>query len=571
MMRRRPITRILWGSFLGILALGFSGRLFDASGMPPYPGDRDGSARSPQFAAAVANYEELRATFAERGIDQPGGGLSPGYALSGPFNLLAVCVDFSDKVSSVSAYKFDTLLFADRSGTVRDFYSQMAYGTLTMVSVNLPSSLGWQRMPQTYDYYVDSNFGLGSYPQNSQKLCEDLVEIIDPLVNFANYDNDGDGYVDGLVIVHTGRGAELSGLTTDIWSHKWGIVPSRLKDGVRISTYSIQPEYWNSPGDMTIGVYAHEIGHLFGLPDLYDVDGSSRGVGRWSLMASGSWNGTLGSSPAHMDAWCKSQVGFLTPTNVTTNMAGVSLSSVETSPAVYRLWADGALGNEYFLIENRQRVGYDLGLPSSGLLIWHIDDAQSSNTKEWYPGHTATGHYWVALEQADALWEMEKNIDYGDTGDPFPGSTAKTTFSAATTPNSDAYSGTQTYVTVTNISASGSPMTCDFQVSLIADVGDEENGAEPGPITQISNAPNPFNPATTIQYTTPGTDQVSLGIYDVLGRHVMTLLAGAVSPGTHEITWDGRDATGRPVASGVYFARLDNGRKSAIHKMVLVR
>jgi M6 family metalloprotease-like protein len=571
MMRRRPITRILWGSFLGILALGFSGRLFDASGMPPYPGDRGEPARSPQLAAAVAYYEELRATFAERGIDQPGGGLAPAYHLSGPFNLLAVCVDFSDKVSSVSAYKFDTLLFADQSGTVRDFYSQMAYGTLTMVSVNLPSSLGWQRLPQTYAYYVNNNFGLGSYPQNTQKLCEDLVEIIDPLVNFADYDNDGDSYVDGLVIVHTGRGAELSGLTTDIWSHKWGIVPSRLKDGVRISTYSIQPEYWNSPGDMTIGVYAHEIGHLFGLPDFYDVDGSSRGVGRWSLMASGSWNGTLGSSPAHMDAWCKSQVGFLTPTNVTTNMAGISLSSVETAPAVYRLWADGALGGEYFLIENRQRVGYDLGLPSSGLLIWHIDDAQSSNTKEWYPGHTASGNYWVALEQADALWEMEKNIDYGDNGDPFPGSTAKTTFSAATTPNSDAYSGTQTYVTVTNISASGSPMTCDFQVSLIADVGDERNGADAGWTTQISNAPNPFNPATRIRYTTRGADQVSLGIYDVLGRHVTTLLTGAVSPGTHEIDWDGRDATGRPVASGIYFARWEDGRKSAIRKMVLVR
>ncbi|MEW5701163.1 MAG: M6 family metalloprotease domain-containing protein [Candidatus Zixiibacteriota bacterium] len=569
-MRRRHVAITIWGTILGILSLGVTGVLFEVSGMPPYPGDADGVTRSPQWAAGVNRYEQMRASFAARGIDQPGGGIDPAYQHAGPFNLLAICADFSDKTSSVSAYKFDTLMFGDQPSTVRDFYSEMSYGTLTMVTVHLPSTIGWQRLPQTYAYYVNNNFGLGSYPQNTQKLCEDLVDLVDPVVDFANYDNDGDGYVDGVVIVHAGRGAEFTGLQTDIWSHKWGIVPSRLKDGVRISTYSIQPEYWNTPGDMTIGVYAHEIGHLFGLPDLYDVDGSSRGIGKWSLMASGSWNGTLGNSPAHMDAWCKAQVGFLTPTNVAANMAGVSLPSVETSPTVYRLWADGALGDEYFLIENRERVGYDLGLPASGLLIWHIDDAEVTNTKEWYPGHTLTGHYLVALEQADGLWEMEKNIDYGDSGDPFPGSTSKTTFSAASTPNSHDYAGTPTYVTITNISAPGSPMTCDFQVSLSAGAGDEEEiGLDWA--TQVDNAPNPFNPATTIRFSSAGTDHAALQIYDILGRHVATLFSGSLAPGMHEVTWDGSDAAGHAVASGIYFARFTDDRSTAVRKMVLVR
>ena len=119
------------------------------------------------------------------------------------------------------------------------------------------------------------------------------------------------------MIIHSGPGAEFTGNVNDIWSHKWGITP-QSRDGVLISSYAIMPEYWSTPGDITIGVFAHELGHVFGLPDLYDRDGSSRGVGRWSLMATGAWNGSLGNSPAHLDAWCKVQLGFVTPIVPTT-------------------------------------------------------------------------------------------------------------------------------------------------------------------------------------------------------------------------------------------------------------
>ncbi|MFQ5608077.1 MAG: M6 family metalloprotease domain-containing protein, partial [Candidatus Zixiibacteriota bacterium] len=230
----------------------------------------------------------------------PGSG--PQLAPTTIFRALAVLVDFSDNVKSVNAQFFDTLLFTAQSGTVRDYYSEISYGQLDMVSVNLPSSLGWQRAPQTYAYYVNGQNGTGAYPNNSQKLTEDVVDLIDPLVDFSQYDNDGNGTVDVLVIVHSGSGAEFTGSANDIWSHKWAISP-RLKDGVTISDYTVQPEFWINPGDMTIGVYAHELGHGFGLPDLYDTDNSSWGLGRWSLMASGSWNGptSFGESPAHPD------------------------------------------------------------------------------------------------------------------------------------------------------------------------------------------------------------------------------------------------------------------------------
>jgi hypothetical protein len=286
-------------------------------------------------------------------------------------------------------------------------------------------------------------------------------------------------------------------------------------------------------------------------------------------MATGAWNGTLGNSPAYMDAWCRTQLGFVTPTNVTSNTSGVSIPAIETTPTIFRLWADGTMGNEYFLLENRQKTGYDAQLPSSGLLIWHIDDTKGSNSAEWYPGHTSSGNYWVALEQSDNLYQLEQNSSYGDNGDPYPGSGNHTTFSAATTPNSNAYSGAPTYVTVTNISPSSATMTCDFNVSIIADVNNGEDWQSGAHAVNLTNSPNPFNPSTTLRFSSDG-GPVTLAIFDILGRHVNTLFNGNADPGIHQVTWNGDDASGRPLASGVYFGRLASAKGVKVHKMVLL-
>jgi len=388
---------------------------------------------------------------------------------TGQFKTLVLLVDFNDRPKSVNAQFYDTLVFSTNgSNSMWKFYWENSYGQFDIMTVNPPSSLGWSRNPRSYynfvhgqwdgTKYVNCTYGYGGYPNNSQKLTEELVDMLDPYVDFSQYDNDGNGYVDGILLVHSGSGAELSGKTCDIWSHKWGITP-RSRDGVYISAYSIQPEYWTSPGDMTIGVYSHEFGHILGLPDLYDLDSSSRGIGKWSLMSGGSWNGALGNSPSHMDAWSKQRLGWVTLNALSSGSQTIQLPQSETvSTGIYKLYGNATNTTEYFLLENRQKVGYDSALPGAGMLVWHIDDKQTSNSKEWYPGHTSTGHLWVALEQADGLWELEKNIDYGDTGDPYPGSTSKRVFDAFSTPNSDNYAGQRTGISLSNISNSSSTM-----------------------------------------------------------------------------------------------------------------
>jgi len=381
---------------------------------------------------------------------------------------LAILVTFSDNPSQVSPVFFDSLLFGANGHTLRNYYNEVSYGSLDIVTVNFPNSVGWQTMPQTYSYYVNGQNGFGSYPRNAQRLTEDAVAAVNPIVDFSNYDNDGDGYVDALFIIHAGQGAEFTGNPNHIWSHAWVTSSPIYVDGVRVYHYSTEPEYWRSPGDMTCGVYAHEAGHaVFGLPDLYDYDYDSEGLGEWSLMAGGSWNGYYGNSPSHPDAWCRYKMGFLSPIEIHKDTLAVDIPAVKNEGVVYKLWKGGSSSNEYFLVENRQKIGYDAALPGSGLCIYHVDESQSGNDNQWYPGHSSSGHYKVALEQADGRWDLEKNYNGGDAGDPYPGSSDNRTFDDNSTPDSKNYLGEQTYVSVSNISNSQLIMKADFTVEIV--------------------------------------------------------------------------------------------------------
>ena len=550
-----------------------------AAAMPPHP----------DVITAIANgklapsyYMLHRADLHSRGVCTPdsffranrrpeSGSLSP---TATPFRILAILVKYSDKNSSVGATFFDSLVFDSAGSTVRDYFNEVTGAQIDLVTVNLPSTLGWRTAPQTYAYYVDGQNGLGTYPNNCQKMVEDLVDQVDPLVDFSQYDNDGDNYVDVLLVIHAGSGAERTGSLNDIWSHKWGITP-RLKDGVYINDYTTQPEYWTSPGDMTIGVYAHELGHGFGLPDLYDTDNSSKGVGRWCLMGYGGWNGTNGSSPSYPCAWSRIKMGYASYTNVTGILLNQSIPNIEQGGPIYRLWTTGAIGQQYFLVENRQRLGYDAGLPSSGLLIWHIDDAKASlqnpNDQEWYPGLPATNHFCVALEQADGLYEMEHNVDVGDAGDVYPGSTANTSFNDVSTPNANGYLTGNSSVQVVNISGSASTMYADLIVTITAGTDDPGTGSLPTGPQLGQNSPNPFNPSTTIKFNIPSDGQVVLEIYNTLGQRVRTLLDGPLPWGETQVVWDGKDDGGRPLSTGVYLYKLTADGQAQTRKMVLLK
>lgn len=408
-------------------------------------------------------------------------------ALTGTVKVLAALVDFADKPQTVAASYFDTLLFAPPNesgrGSIRDYFTEISYGQVEIATLNQPSGVGWLRAPSNYAYYVNgANCLSGAYPQNCQKLAEEIVDALHTAgVNFANYDNDLDGYAEPVVLIHAGTGAEANGNPNDMWSHSGGLRNPRTYDGVMIDQYVIVPEYWQeSPTtpvvDMTIGILAHEMGHGFwNLVDLYDTDNSSRGIGNWSLMSTGAWNGPerWGESPAWPDAWSRIRMGTATPTLMTSDSANKVIPQAYNNPSaqtVLKLRSAVLNSQEYFLVENRQPVpgSYDEYLPGNGLLIWHVDEAMTSNRNECTVepiSLCAAQHYRVALQQADGLLHLEKKVNGGDAGDPFPGNTANRNWTMWTNPSSSSWYGTTaSCIGVTNISDSGASMSADIQV-----------------------------------------------------------------------------------------------------------
>jgi hypothetical protein len=254
--------------------------------------------------------------------------------------------------------------------------------------------------------------------------------------------------------------------------------------------YAIEPELIGNSNNGTaiieIGVFAHEFGHIFGLPDLYDTDNSSEGLGNWCVMAAGSYgaDGAHEDYPSNFSAWCKERMGWVTPIVVGSFAKGQVIHDVEDFPEIFKVWRLGVPAQEYFLIENRQRVKSDRYLLNTGLLIYHVDNSRTNNTDE--------NHYLVDLEQGDGNRDLNRNSNRGDAGDPFPGSTNNRTFDGSTNPRSTDYEHAETYVGVRNISSSNMTMTADLDVgtrpyvtmnsvAVLEGTGTNSNGrVEPG-------------------------------------------------------------------------------------------
>ena len=256
------------------------------------------------------------------------------------------------------------------NGSVYDYFKAQSYGKFELTF----DIVGPIKLSNTYSYY-GQNDSDGTDMHAGEMVVEACKEV-DGLVDFSKYDWDGNGYADQVLVIYAGRGENDGGGRNTIWPHEWELSESDYGttltlDGIIIDTYAVTSEL-SSSGIAGIGTICHEFSHCLGLPDMYDIYNTGNyGMGSWSLMASGNYNGN-GFVPAGYTSFERYTCGWVTPIVLNTITEVSAMMPLADSPEVYMIRNDN-YPNEYLLLENRQQRGWDARLPGSGLLILHVD------------------------------------------------------------------------------------------------------------------------------------------------------------------------------------------------------
>lgn len=314
-------------------------------------------------------------------------------------------------------------------GSVRDYFHDQSDGQFDFdIDVVGPVTVS-----KNYAYYGGNNlYGDDNHPE---EMVAEACKLADATVNFKDYDWDGDGEVDQIFVLYAGHGEASWDDEDTIWPHAWelkdGANITLTLDGVRINSYACSCELGSDGKIDGIGTICHEFSHCFGLMDMYDTSYSGNfGMCSWSLMDSGSYN-SGGFIPAGYTSFEKMSVGWKQPIEMTGDMEVQNLKPYSDGGEAYILYNE-ANRNEFFLLENRQYVGWDAGLEDYGLLAIHVDyDAgvwaynEVNTTVDTYSGNN---HQRCTVIPADGVYDSEwvDEIEYFyGFGDPFKQSTAK--------------------------------------------------------------------------------------------------------------------------------------------------
>lgn len=369
--------------------------------------------------------------------------------------------------------------------SVYSYYREISNDQLTVNGV----VYDWTQLPGA-DTFYEGGSGCNGLCGSAHiaSLIAGVVQYWDTLgVDFGQFDNDGpdgvpnsgddDGFVDAISLIHPEVGGECKAVNAaaqdNIWAHRFhysgwtGGTPLSTNDAsanggvIKVNDYIIQGGQGGdavpagrggceSNKPQAMGVVAHETGHLFDLPDLYDTQGATAGIGRWGLMGSG--NQQVSWRPVHMEAWSRAELGWVTEVMIAHDTT-LDIRPIETSDTAYVLPIAGS--NEYFLLENRQRIGADSTMIEPGLLIWHADSVLIRQRGGLFTNTVnASFPNGLALEQADGFGNLQQtsgSANRGDTGDPFPGSSNNHEFSYSSNPSSARNDGKPSFVSVDQI------------------------------------------------------------------------------------------------------------------------
>lgn len=332
--------------------------------------------------------------------------------------VLTIMIEWDNREANHFAHStetYDSMLYSDGvypTGSANDYYQEVSYGTMSLTG----NAFGWFMLPTAY---------------NKDYSITQIVNAANTLVDFSDYDADGNGKVDALWIIYAGTGENETHDPVDIWPH--AVIGANVPtgDGVIIDRWSVQPEQHLNGDIMSIRVFCHEYGHIIGLPDLYDYDAkidtvtyftpndaNDHPVNDWDVMGYGGYaimNYSTRKCPSHFSSWSRMELGWVNPVVPPCLSGNYELYNVEeySTQSVFKIPISDD-GLEYFLLEYRNprssaqfdHIDGDFSAycpwftPGSdtldqGLLILHIDEHYAANN-----GTPSQAHYRVAVVDA---------------------------------------------------------------------------------------------------------------------------------------------------------------------------
>jgi M6 family metalloprotease-like protein len=416
-------------------------------------------------------------------------------AVTGGFYIPVIAIEYRDAGLRFPVSEYQRVLFSpaplDRPYSLKTYYEELSRGRISLDGLVFRPI----RVDSNAAFYTDgcngiTISGLTSCPSRPRnRMGEMLVTVLDSLSTgpggdtiWSRYDNDGpdglpnsgddDGIVDFVTFLQPEVGGECRALQpppTGIWSHRWSVsiwngsvpyvtrTPRRNSSGqpiagqfLRVNDYTIQSQLGgvsacSSTAIMPVGTVAHETGHAFGLPDLYDTQGTTQGVGEWSLMGAGNYARPY--SPSSYDAWSMHDLGWITVDTL------ASSRTITTGPRVFTdtiFYAASHNPIEFVFLESRQAVLSDsaqmnpaLGGACAGfcpkdpgLLFWLINQQKTDAGRATNQVNVGFPQ-GVELMQADGLNHLRTpgSKNRGDRGDAFPGITGNPRIALLTNPS----------------------------------------------------------------------------------------------------------------------------------------
>ena len=288
---------------------------------------------------------------------------------------LVIIVEFPDVESGPGSDQSRANAMLTGSNSAATFFHEISAGRSTLTA-NVQSQIHTAQHHQAaYGRDVGGERDVGDDGTGGPAgLVQEALTTTFSNIDMAPYDFDNDGWVDRLLVLHTGGAQEETHTGQHIWSHYAPLSPGFSVGGKSIGAYTL------SSFSSGMGTMIHEMLHMLGAVDLYDVhsaipSGEWSGLGDWDIMASGNWNGG-GRNPALPSSGTLDLIGASEPLDLEVGENGpvgnevISIAPHVSNQGTVRI---NIAPGEYIWMESRVDSGFDRDLPGHGLLVTHED------------------------------------------------------------------------------------------------------------------------------------------------------------------------------------------------------